>query len=346
MTVVNAPLDPREIEEIEELLSEIADGTVKERYRARLLAQAQAEANRAAADRKLYRDALDLAKREGYADPEAFARIQVEKQHLGDQYEQRIRAIFKRVEAKNRRRADKAARLVEATSKTARPSKRRLPQRDRQYVDLVGKAEKEGWLADRPLVLSKITEKLGRYRLPHWEKTTISLKIMAMSVTSAREGAQTINLRLSPEQCAQALISSRGAVSYMQQRIRSALERSFGHRKAPDFWFVMETDWKGKFHLHGAVVTPSSPGARELVGQALRKAGGTWASDGGQQFQQVSKSLDDPLYWASYVIKHMNVSSRAVEGKLFASTVGIRALAAGGWNQLREQLPQSPRRGS
>ena len=87
---------------------------------------------------------------------------------------------------------DKLAGKLEAASKSANPDQRRLPQTDRQYVDLIGEAEKGGWLADRALVLSKIKEELGRYRLPHWEKTTISLKVMAMSVVCESEGAQTI----------------------------------------------------------------------------------------------------------------------------------------------------------
>ncbi len=84
-----------------------------------------------------------------------------------DMQNSRVRAIFKRVEAGKRKRRDKFARSLEALSKSATPALRRMPQRDRDYVDLVGKAEKEGWLGDVPLVLSKLKKKLGTYRLPH-----------------------------------------------------------------------------------------------------------------------------------------------------------------------------------
>ncbi len=133
---------------------------------------------------------------------------------------------------------------------------------------------------------------------------------MAMSVASANEGAQTINLRLNPGICAKARASNRGEVSYMQDRLRRALERAFGKRSCPEFWFAIETDRTGLFHLHGAVVTPTTPGARELVDEALREAGGGWESPKGQQYQQVSDHLSHPIGWASYVVKHMNVSKQ------------------------------------
>jgi len=323
VSVKNVPLDPRVIQEIEDTVSDLPDGPLRDEFRRKLRRQAQQEANDGAADRKVFREALDLAKREGYADPEAYARIQVEKRRVMNTYEQQNRATFKRIEDLSRKRANKRVGALETASKTAQPSKRRFPQRDRQYVDLIGKAERGEWLGDEPLVLSKIAAQLGHYRLPHWEKTTVSLKVMAMSVVSAKQGAQTLNLHLSPEQCSQALGSPRGPASYMQQRIRNALEKAFGREDAPDFWFTIETDWGNNFHLHGAVVTPELEGARDLVDQALRSAGGKWASDGGQQFQQLSAGLDDPIYWASYTLKHMNVSALELPRKLFGSTLGI-----------------------
>jgi hypothetical protein len=126
----------------------------------------------------------------------------------------------------------------------------------------------------------------------------------------------------------------------MQDRVRKALERVF-LADAPEFWFTIEMDWGGQFHLHGAVITPPVEGGRHLVDKALRDAGGAWASSKGQQYQQFSKPLVEPLYWASYVVKHMNISAQDVGGKLYASTRGIRSAAAERWDSIRNELPQS-----
>ena len=145
---------------------------------------------------------------------------------MADLHDKRVRALRKRVEALTRKRWDKLEAKVEQASRTAKPNQRRLPQRDRQYLEIIGDAEDGGYLHDAPLVLSKLKKKLRTYRLPHWEKTTTALKVMAMSVVSAEKGAQTINLRLSPKVSGEAQASSRPAV-YMQARIREALKRAY-----------------------------------------------------------------------------------------------------------------------
>lgn len=340
----NVPLDPREVAEIEEMIAELRDPALQQQWRTKLLKKAQSEANAAAEDRRIFRTALEQARAEGHPEPESFAANRVEIERLRTLHEKRVRAIFKRAERQTRRREDKTAATIEKASRSAKPTKRRFPQRDRMYVEIVGEAEKDGYLGDHPLVVSKLEKALGPYRLPHWEKTTISLKVMAMSVVSAKEGAQTINLRLNPEVCAKALRSPRGPAGYMQDTIRKSLERAFGKGSIPEFWFVIEADSKDRFHLHGAVETPSMSSAVTMIDQALRGAGGKWDDRKGQHHQQLTKGVDEPLWWAFYAVKTMNIGWRRLgEVKLFASTEGLRRRARETWDDLRKTLPQSAR---
>jgi hypothetical protein len=347
LSTKDVPLDPREIAEIEDMISVLTDAALQQEWRTKLLRKAQSEANAAAEDRRIFRTALERARSEGHPDPEGFAAGRVEIARLHAQHEKRVAAIFKRAKRASRRRHDKTETKLEKASKTANPTRRRFPQRDRMYLEIVGEAEKDGHLADRPLVVEKLEKALGPYRLPHWEKTTISLKVMAMSVVSAKEGAQTINLRPNQATCSKALKSPRGPAGYMQDMIRKALERAFGKGRAPDFWFVIETDDDTRFHLHGAVETPNHPDAVTMVDAALRAAGGTWDDPKGQHHQQLTKGVDEPLWWAFYAVKTMNIGRRRLgEAKLFASTAELRSRARAGWDDLRAALPQSDRRGS
>lgn len=347
MSSKNVPLDPREVAEIEDMISELTDPALQQQWRTKLLKKAQSEANAAAEDRRVFRAALEQAHAEGHPDPETFASYRVQHARLRTLHEKRVQAIFKRAERTSRRRQDKAEAKLEKASRTANPERRRFPQRDRMYLEIVGEAEKGGYLSDRPLVLSKLEKALGPYRLPHWEKTTISLKVMAMSAVSAKKGAQTINLRPNGETCSKALKSPRGPAGYMQDMIRKALERAFGKGRAPDFWFVIETDSDTRFHLHGAVETPNQADAVAVVDAALRAAGGTWDDPRGQHHQQLTKGVDEPLWWAFYAVKTMNIGRRRLgDAKLFASTAALRSRARAGWDDLRAALPQSQRRGS
>lgn len=326
------------------MIAELEYPALQKTWRAKLLKEAQARANSAAKDRRVFRESIERATADGHPDPEAFAANRMMNERLIDLHEKRVSDIFKRAEVTSRRRFDRAKAKHEEASKTAQPTKRRLPQRDRQYVEIIGEAEKGGYLADAALVLQKIETKLRTYRLPHWEKTTISLKVMAMSSECSKEGAQTINLRPNSTVCAKALVSPRGPASYMQDAIKRTFDKTFGKGKGPDFWFVIEMDTATKFHLHGAVVTPNVTGSVDKVDAALRAAGGKWESAGGHHHQQVTKSLDDPMWWAFYVVKRMNIANRTISTKLFASTRGLRSRAEAHWDDLRASLPQTTSR--
>lgn len=342
MSSASSPLDPRLIAEIDGLLADEDDPAIWLEVRSRSILLAQKEANEAAGYRGLFRNALEEARRIGDPEPEAFAEQRVATQMIVDRYERRIRAITNRVEIAHAKRVDKLETKYEVASKSANPNRRRFPQLDRQYVEIIGEAERAGHLNDGPLVLSKLPTRLQTYRLPHWEKTTISLKVMALSLECSRQGAQTINLRPNQEVCAKALRSPRGPAGYMQDAIRRAMERTFGKAAAPEFWIVIETDTAHQFHIHGAVVTPSLHNGVDLVDAALRAAGGEWGNVHGQHHQQVSASLDDPIYWASYTVKRMNIAKSHTDRKLFACTSGLRSAAKAGWDGLRGSLPQAP----
>ena len=343
MSRANVPIAPEELKEIAATVAREVDPDIRRSVERSLLRLAQKWANEEALDRSRFRNAVEEARLNGYGDPEAFARARVGKLNAGDLFERRVRASFKRGEARLIKHRDRLANRYEKASKSAKPSLRRLPQRDRQYVQIVGDAEKDGTLSKRALVLLNLERKIPRYRLPHWEKTTPFLKVLSMSVMSAIEGALTINLHLNPKVCEEALRSPRGPVPYMQDRIRRELGNTFGKGKVPDFWIVIEVDTPTRFHLHGAVVTPNMPDAVEMVDDALRAAGGSWVGRGGHYRQQLPKPLAMPIGWASYVCKRMNKTKTQVTGKLFASTLPIRSRAAAGWDDLRASLPQSPR---
>lgn len=316
MLSVNVPLDPRKIAEIDAMVAGL-NPTVAAHFRARQIAREQAEANQKAVNRRIYRKALEEARLNGHPDPEGFACDRVLDARLADVHTKRLAAIFKRVWSNNRRRANKLASKQELASKTATKNFRRLPQADRHYVDIIGEAERYGYLDDAALVMSKFPSHLKSYRLPHWEKTTISLKVMAMSMEAAKEGAQTINLRIHPSVRAKASASPRGPAGYMQEAIRRSFRATFGPDRAPEFWFVIELDGSDgdHFHLHGAVVTPSIANGFNLVDAALCSAAGGWDDPSGQIYQQVPKELTDPIYWASYAVKTMNITGREIERK-------------------------------
>ena len=340
MPIVQVPLSPEVELEIQESLGQIDDPVERLAFEEKLRALRQAEANSGATYRRHFRDALEEARAGGYADPEGFAKARADNLTLGEQYERRVAAIQKRVKAKVRGDANRIEKKREVASKSARPELRRFPQNDRRYVEILGKAEKEGWLEDVPLVVTKIRTELGVYKPPHWDKTTTPLKVMAMSVDLAKRGARTINLRLSPDVCSQAASSPRGPAGYVQNRIREAFKREFA-ADAPEFWFVVERDNDSRFHLHGAVECPNEDLFAEGIDAALRRAGGYWNSAGGHHHQQVSRTLTDPFWWAHYVTKDLNVTALSIERKLMGSTSEIRAVARGGWDGLRSGLPQT-----
>lgn len=333
----DVPLSPKEEQEIVEdlafILEDIGDPLVCAKIEKQVRSQVQAKANKGAQNRIYFREELAYAKNQGFAEPENYAQSQAAYRSQLDVYQHRIDRALRQAKFVTLKFANKAAAKVEKVSRTAQKGLRRRAQADRFFVATTGAAEKEGRPIKGGLVEATIQKKYPGYRLPHWEKTTLPLKVMALSVESHRQGAHTINLRLSKEIDEAARRSPRGIVSYMQDRIRKAMKETFAD-DAPEFWFVLERDNATRFHLHGAVVIPQ-PGCEPMIDEALRKAGGSWSQ---KKHQQVGRPVTQPIWWAHYTTKSLNLTVLDIETRLFASTLGIRQAARAGWDDLRRRL--------
>lgn len=335
--VMDVPLSPEEEREIATALTgveaELNDPIAFARYEKQVRRLVQNGANVSAQGRINYREQFAIARSFGHPDPAEYARNQVAHLAEIDVAERRIERAFRQGKADFQKFANKAALKAEKLSRTAHLSLRRRLQADRIFLEVAGLAEKEGRPTTGGLVEAEIHKRIPGYRLPHWEKATLPLKVMALSMESQRQGAHSINLRLSKDIDEAARRSPRGIASYMQDRIRKALKETFAD-DAPEFWFVIERDHATRFHLHGAVVVPH-PGCEGMIDDALRKAGGSWSQ---KVYQQVGRPVLEPIYWAHYATKSLNLTVRDIDTRLFASTVGIRRAARDGWEDLRSRL--------
>lgn len=325
-------------QEIGSILDGMTDPAMRQVWDKKLRRSFLRKAENAAENRATFNDAFERALKHGFDDPLTYAETAVKlavREKINGFVLKRILSGFKKGE---RRAANHEAEALEKASRTANPTLRRRVQDDRRYLDIVGSAEKDGSLASPGLVGPKIKKTIGAYRLPHWEKTTLATKVMALSFETAKRDGRAINLRISDAMSAKALASPRGPVSFIQNQVRETLKRRFA-ADAPEFWFVMERDNDQRFHLHGAYETANHIDYR-LVDSALRDAG-MWSASAGKGTAQLSRPLTDPLFWASYVVKTMNVTSGMTNRKLLGSSAEIKAAARGGWDALRKSLPSS-----
>ena len=91
-------------------------------------------------------------------------------------------------------------------------------------------------------------------------------------------------------------------------------------------------------HLHGAY--EHAPNIDYLdIDRALRDAGG-WGNANGKGLGQVSRILKDPIWWAHYTAKRINLTRSLTDRKLFASTAEIRDAARGSWEAVRARMPR------
>lgn len=72
-----------------------------------------------------------------------------------------------------------------------------------------------------------------------------------------------------------------------------------------------------------------------MIDEALRKAGGSWSQ---KKHQQVGRPVTEPIWWAHYTTKRLNLTVLDIETRLFASTLGIRQAARAGWDDLRRRF--------
>ncbi|WEK39592.1 MAG: hypothetical protein P0Y50_13800 [Candidatus Brevundimonas colombiensis] len=325
-------------QEIDSLLDAMPDPDMRRVWDKKLRKIFGRKAENAGENQASFNEAFERALRLGIEDPLSYSQVAVMyavREKINAYIRKRIAAGLKKGE---RLAANKEAEALERASRTASPKQRRRAQDDRKYLDIVGSAEKDASLASSGLVRSKIEKQIGAYSLPHWEKTTIALKVMALSCETAKRGGRAINLRISDAMSDKALSSQRGPVSFVQNQVRETLKRRFA-ADAPEFWFVMERDNDRRFHLHGAYETADHIDHR-LVDAALRDAGG-WSADAGKGTAQLSRPLTEPLFWASYVVKTINLTSTMTDRKLLGSTAEIKTSARGGWDALSGGLPKA-----
>jgi hypothetical protein len=343
-----APIEisANDLAEIDDILADVTYAGIAAKYRRKLTAKAH---GRAVWHRRR-EEAFERAVEVHHPDPASYAFSAASAAGEIDFAERRVRSIFKKVDAGNRKRSEKLALKHERLSKTAKTNSRRFPASDRQYVEILGNAERKGYLAHSTLVAQDIKKKLKAYRLPHWDKTTPALKVMAMSVHCHKAVSRTINLHINKDICVKALASPRGPASFMQDAIRRSFVKTFGRDNTPDFLIVVETTAKDRyranddglasFHVHGLVVLPDHPRAAEVVDDALRVAGGEWTASGGHQRQHLGVPLTDPYVWAAYMLKDVLGTQRHIDRKLFARSEGLLSAARSSWDDLRKSLPQ------
>lgn len=256
--------------------------------------------------------------------------------------EARQRSAMKRAEARSRRYRDKHERRREAAAagvETAPRSSRRLPLRDKQLIDILGKHQKRGVELPSPLVASEISKKIGNVRIPSWEKASIVLRATAFALQTHHEGGYSLNLNITPSTENAARASKRGAASYIQDRIRKEMVKEFGLTEAPDFWLVAEAPRAGRLHVHGGIMADlSDPDRHRRIEAALVRAGGGWSSPTGRVFAAAFRRIDRPLTWASYCLKDTGSTGSDLPNRLVTSTAGMRRKAQDRWGEMRELL--------
>lgn len=330
-------LSPADEQLIEDMLSEMEDPDLRAEWDRKLRKKLTARAASSEENRETSNEAFERAKNAGIADIADYT-MRARQIARGQKWlNSKAAALKARPQIFATKAANRAAEQAEQASKSANPGKRRLLQADRKYLEITGIADRNGQPMSSGSVGAEIKKTLTGYKLPHWDKTTLPLKVLALSIETGKRGGRTINLRISHDASAKALRSSRGPVSFVQNQVRDTLKRRF-EADAPEFWFVMEQDTVKGFHLHGAY--EHAPHIDHLeIDSALRDAGG-WGSANGKGLSQVSRVLKDPIWWAHYTAKRINLTRMLTDRKLFASTAEIRDAARGGWEAVRARMPR------
>lgn len=321
---------------IADLLEGVSDADQRTSLESDLRRKIHLKMERAAFSEAAFNAGFERALELGIDDPSAYAEKAVGLAYAERRQENSTSKLRKLIARQGIGAADHGAVADERASRTANPMQRRKAQADRQYLEILGKADFSGQSLASGSVRAKIEKSLGSYRLPHWEKTTLALKVMALSVETAKRSGRTINLHVSSRMMDKALASGRGPVSFVQNQVRETLKRKLA-ADAPEFWFVLERDNDRRFHLHGAYESASHVDHHH-VDAALRAASG-WDAPAGIGLAQLSNPLWAPYGWAHYVVKTMNLTATMTDRKLLGSTSEIKASARGNWDTLRASLP-------
>lgn len=319
---------------LDDILADVSDPGTRSQLELKFRRKLKAKEDRAKANQEIFNTAFERAVSLGIDDPQDYADSAVDLAFMERIHAMKVAVIRKAPVRMATNQANRTAEADEALSKSANPSQRRSLQNDRKYLALVGSEDRAGRLVPGGLVGAKIQKLVPGYKLPHWQKTTLPLQVMALSLETHKRGGRTINLRLSHERGLKALGSSRGPASFVQNQVREMFKRRFA-ADSPEFWFVIERDADDRFHLHGAYVDQAHIDCR-FVDKALRDAGG-WSAGSGSGLGQISKPLNDAVWWASYCVKRLNLTATMTDRKLLASSAEIRDSARGSWENTRAE---------
>lgn len=164
--------------------------------------------------------------------------------------------------------------------------------------------------------------------VPHWDHTGDHLKGMACAAALFERQGRAMTLRLGPEVIDAGRTSPIGFAAYMRRRIAKALKavaEDLGI-ETPEFFFVIEDTDLTEVHLHGAILIPNDERSVRAIRAALIKAGGKWrGQSSGRQLD--TPELETPLRWFGYINKWQLGSALRVQGRTFAATNGVRAMA-------------------
>lgn len=162
-------LSPQMEEEIASILADFDDPSMRAEWEAKLRRDFATRADLADANLQVSNQAFEDAVKAGMEDPAEYADAAVELARMERIAAKQLAGVQKRFKTVGLGGNNYAAELAEVASRSASSGKRRSPQRDRKYVEILGAAARKGELSHAGLVGTKIAKVLGTYRLPHWE---------------------------------------------------------------------------------------------------------------------------------------------------------------------------------
>jgi len=174
--------------------------------------------------------------------------------------------------------------------------------------------------------------------VPHWEKATLRLRMLGMSVAAGKRGGRDFTLHLNEAVMASALSGDgKSFAKRMHRRLKDKLASAYGAAglPSPDFFFQVERGRGEAPHLHGVIIIPDdSP--LTLLREALRQAGGDpWKRARHVATQVDIGELTEPVGWVSYITKFAEITKEDVGDNTFAATFGMRAIGKDWYQRAR-----------
>lgn len=288
----------------------------------------------------IYQQSYSEAVAHGHLDPADYARSQAEHTMNFIRSERRKEATLAKALRGRRDLYRASSEKLDRLSKVVRKERRSDLTNDGKLIELLGELEKQGHkAAGSSLVRSKIASELTGYKPPHWDHTTIPLKILVWSTLISEQGGRAFTLRLNTFLASHALDHHRGPAWVMHRRINTTLRKAFGAKDKPDFWLVVERDPMARsFHIHGGIEVPTDDGGLDGVRSALHAAGGEWASALHSDAQLDDRAITEPAAWASYVYKRFHKNKADLDASPCSATLSLRSRSEHRWAKLRADL--------